>query len=269
MAAALAAARRADGGADMAAAAGVARPAHAASPAAPAGVRVGGTPPPARPRSPTTGGASGCGRRGGARAAAGVALADDRRELAEEVVGHLLGRALDQPRADLRQLAADVGLGVVAQDGVGAVLGQVDLGAALGEAGGAALALAGDPVALGRVEVVEGDLAGEGGADRADLGLHPRLELVVGELVQLLAAGDRRLEDLGVVQRLPDPLAGRRDAVLAGHVHAAGLPPCSLLRPPASRSPASGMRLAYTGARIAASRGTAACRLRRSARRAS
>ena len=61
----------------------------------------------------------------------GEALADDGAELAEEIVGHLLGRALDQPRADLGELAADIGLGAVAQDRIRTVLGEIDLRTAL------------------------------------------------------------------------------------------------------------------------------------------
>src|SRR4051794_34241631 len=194
-----------------------------------------------------------CGGRGQRRRLRRVLVRDDGRELAEEVVGHLPGRALDQPRADLGQLAADVSLGGVAQDRVGAILGQIHLGAALGETGSTALAFARDTVADGRIEIVQGDLAGERGTNRSDLGPDPRVQLMVRKLVQLLAAGNRRFEDLGVVQRLPDPLARRRDTVLAGHVHALELPRWFPGRTPAwARWPQAGV--AYTGPRAAARR---------------
>src|SRR5204862_7428839 len=88
-----------------------------------------------------------------------VALGGHQRdELAEEVIRHFACGAVNQPRADLRQLAADLRLDAVAQHGLAILLGERDLGAALGEAGDPALALAGDRVARGRVEVGEGDL---------------------------------------------------------------------------------------------------------------
>src|SRR5262245_39648656 len=55
-------------------------------------------------------------------------------KLGEELVGKLARRAIDEPLADLGELAADLGLDVVAQERA-AVLGlQLHGGAALGEA---------------------------------------------------------------------------------------------------------------------------------------
>src|SRR5262245_64665946 len=51
------------------------------------------------------------------RVALSMQLADLLVEVAEEVVGHLLGSRIHQARADLRQLAADVGLHVVLEAG--------------------------------------------------------------------------------------------------------------------------------------------------------
>ena len=121
-----------------------------------------------------------------------------RGEGGEELVRQLLGAAFDQAGADLRQLAADLGIGRVVQDGGRAAVDrfQPHLGAALGEAGGAALALAGDGVAVGRIDVAQRHLAAEAGLDRADLGDDARDELGVGGLVQLLAAGDAGLQDV-------------------------------------------------------------------------
>src|SRR3990172_5075218 len=63
-------------------------------------------------------------------------------ELLEELAGELLGGGVDQPPAELRELAADIGLGLVAQEGAGAVIRETDGGAPLGVAGDPALAFA-------------------------------------------------------------------------------------------------------------------------------
>src|SRR5262249_14260280 len=174
------------------------------------------------------GGRCGWGRSGSRRwSGAGCGAArDDLRELAEELVGHLLGGAFDQARADLRELAADGGGGGVGENGVGTGLVrlQAHVGAALREAGDAALALAGDLVAVGRIEIGERDLAGEAGLDRADPGRDLGGHLRVRELLDLLAAGDGLLQDLRIVERLPDGLARRRNPVFARQLHVVSLP---------------------------------------------
>ena len=116
------------------------------------------------------------GRAGGWRPADGVVAAAARLggEAGEELVGELLRRRIDQPRAELRELAADLRVDGVGQERVRAVLGEMHVGAALGEAGDAALAFAGDRVALGRIDVGERHRAVEGRLDRADLGRDAR-----------------------------------------------------------------------------------------------
>src|SRR5579862_6044478 len=90
-------------------------------------------------------------------------------EIAEEVVGDLFGGAVDQALAKLRELAADLRLDVVGQQRA-AVLGRkLHRGAALGEAGDAALALAGNLVAVRRVDVGQRDGAFEPRLHRPDL----------------------------------------------------------------------------------------------------
>ena len=66
--------------------------------------------------------------------------------------------------------------------------------------------------------------AGEAGLHRADAGGDFGRHLRVGELLDLLAAGDCLLQDLRIVERLPDRLARRRDLVFACQVHG-GLAP--------------------------------------------
>ena len=121
---------------------------------------------------------------------------EDRGEPVEEGVGHLLGGGVDQPRAELGDLAADLRFHVVGQQRVGPVIGQRNLGAALGEAGDAALALARDGVAVRRVDVGQLDTAGEARGDRPDLHRGGRLHLVVRGLLQAVAAGNAGLQHL-------------------------------------------------------------------------
>ena len=93
-------------------------------------------------------------------AAAGGAT---RPEPVEEHVRHLLAGGVDQAGAELGDLAADLGIDDVGQQGARAVIGRLHIGAALGEAGDAALALAGDTVGVGRIEVGQLNLAVEAG----------------------------------------------------------------------------------------------------------
>src|SRR5438105_13247301 len=90
-------------------------------------------------------------------------------EIGEELVGQFLGRAVDQALAELGELAADLGLDVIAQQGTAILFGERHGGAALGKAGDAALAFARDLVAIGWIEVAQIDLALEAGGDRPDL----------------------------------------------------------------------------------------------------
>src|ERR1700760_4222421 len=80
-------------------------------------------------------------------------------EIGKELVGQFLRRAVDQPLAELGQLAADLRLDIVAQKRAAVLVGQRHRGAALGQAGNPALALARDLVAVGRVEIAERHLA--------------------------------------------------------------------------------------------------------------
>src|SRR5262245_19188439 len=75
-------------------------------------------------------------------------------EAREELSCELARGRVDQPAAELRDLAADVRLDRVGEDrGVGAIRAECDVGAALGETGNAALALAADRVGVRRVEI--------------------------------------------------------------------------------------------------------------------
>ena len=74
-------------------------------------------------------------------------------EIGKKIVGHLFGGAVDQPLTKLCKLAADLRVDVICEQRA-AVLGrELDRGAALGEARDAAVALAGNLVAVRRIDI--------------------------------------------------------------------------------------------------------------------
>src|SRR5215831_13964721 len=143
-------------------------------------------------------------------------------EFLEELVRHLLGGAGDQPLAQLGELAADLRLDIVGEQGAAVLGGEHDLSTALGEARNAALAFARDLVAVGRIEIGEMDLALPLGLDGPDLGYRDRLEFRVRELVELLAARDADLQHVGVVELRPYRLARRVELDFSVHRHGHG-----------------------------------------------
>src|SRR5207302_10859434 len=148
-------------------------------------------------------------------------------EIREKVIGQFLGGAVDQTLAELRQLAADLRLDVVGEQRATVLLGELHDRAALGEAGHPALALAGDLVAVRRVEIAERDLALEARRHRADLHFRHRAKTAVVGLLQVLAAGDAGLQHLGIIELGPHGLARRRKLDFAVHCHGHGAPPGS------------------------------------------
>src|SRR5271167_1462959 len=74
-------------------------------------------------------------------------------EIGEKLIGQFLGRTVDQALSELGELAADLRLDIIAQEGAAILLGQRHRGAALGKARNAAFALAGNPVAVGWIEI--------------------------------------------------------------------------------------------------------------------
>ena len=82
--------------------------------------------------------------------------ADRCRKLLKEIVGHLLGGAVDEALAEvLRELAADLGFDLVAEARCppSSAVSFTHDRTALGETGHAAVALAGNPVSVRRIEV--------------------------------------------------------------------------------------------------------------------
>ena len=102
-------------------------------------------------------------RLAGSAAPDGAGLRRGGGEIGEKFVGHVLGDAVDEPRAELGDPAADVRLDVIAQQRAALGVGERHFGPALGEAGDAALAFARDRVPDERDEVGKLDLASEGG----------------------------------------------------------------------------------------------------------
>src|SRR5262245_13322255 len=152
------------------------------------------------------------------------------RELGEEIVGRLLGRTVDQALPELGELAADLRLHVIGEQRAAVLVGERHLGAALGEARDTALAFAGDAVAVGRIEIGEAHLALPARLDRPDLDGGDSLELVVGNLVELLAAGDAALEHLRVIELGPYHLAAGSELDLPIHGHGHRRSPSFALR---------------------------------------
>src|SRR5262249_24857036 len=122
------------------------------------------------------------------------------RELGEEVVGGLLGRTVDQALAELGELAAYLRLDVGRQAPAAVLVGERSLGAAFGKARCPTLPFTGNAVAVRRIEIGQPHLAFPARLDRPDLDGGDGLKLVVGNLVELLAAGNAALEHLGIVE---------------------------------------------------------------------
>src|SRR5258706_2623156 len=137
----------------------------------------------------------------------------------EEFSGELLRHAVDQARADLRELAADRGLGGVGEPGGFALGGQRNSRFALGEASDTALAFEREGVLARRIRVGHRHLALELGADRADFGRQHDVVFVVRCALDRFAARDAVLEHRRIVERLPGLGLRQRDQLLACHLH--------------------------------------------------
>jgi len=90
-------------------------------------------------------------------------------ELYEELVGELFSDPVDQSLPELGKFAADLRLDMIDQQRPSILRLKGDFGATLGEPGNPAVALPRDPVAVGRIEIGELDLALEPRLDGSDL----------------------------------------------------------------------------------------------------
>src|SRR5882672_1640818 len=120
--------------------------------------------------------------------------------LAEEFIGHHLGDPPEHALPDGRDEPADLYVRAVGDTGDAALLRERDERIGLDEAGPPA-SVGREAVRLRRLLVAEPNLALEGALHPADADLERRLVLVVAERFELLAAGDRLLEDGGVEER--------------------------------------------------------------------
>jgi hypothetical protein len=89
----------------------------------------------------------------------GAGGADRGSKFLEKIVGKLLCGAVDQALTKLRELAADLRLDRVDEQGAAVLRFELDGRAAGGEARDAAVALAADLVAVRRIEIGQRDLA--------------------------------------------------------------------------------------------------------------
>src|SRR5262249_23656034 len=121
----------------------------------------------------------------------------------------------------LRQLAANLGFYVVGEKRTPFIVRQADLRPALGETGYAAFALAGNTVAVRRIEIGKPDFALPARLYRADLDRRNGLELVVRNPVKLLAPRNAALEHFRIIELGPYhlPAGGQLDLPVHCHCH--------------------------------------------------
>jgi hypothetical protein len=84
---------------------------------------------------------------------------------------------------------------------------------------GTALPFTGNAIAVGRIEIGKPHLAFPARLDRSHFDRGDGLEFAVGNLVELLAAGDAALEYLGIIELGPDHVAAGSELDLPIHRH--------------------------------------------------
>src|SRR5262249_18338088 len=104
---------------------------------------------------------------------------DGRGKFLKEIIGNLLSVAIDQALAKLSELAADLRLDVVREQSATVLFSKRDRRPTLCKAGNAAVALAGDLIAVGWIEIGQMDLAFEPRLHGTDLGGGDRLKFGV------------------------------------------------------------------------------------------
>ena len=149
---------------------------------------------------------------------------DAPRSSAKKSSATLAADAVDQPRPDLRELAADLRLRGVVDAGALPFGRQRNLCLAVGKARGAALPFEAQRVRIRRSDVGEIDAAVEFRGDGADARGHHDAEFAVRDPLDDLAAGDAGLERVGIVERLPGLLDACGDDAAAFHFHGLTVP---------------------------------------------
>ena len=116
----------------------------------------------------------------------------------------------------MRQLAADIGIDLIAENRPRAVFTERNPGTALGKTGSAALTFAGNPIALRRIQFAKMHVPFEFCLYRTDLGADLCVELRVGYPFEGFASRYRLLQDVDIVEAAPDLVSGRFDTLLVG-----------------------------------------------------
>jgi hypothetical protein len=141
-------------------------------------------------------------------------------EFCEKIIRHFAGGAVDQPRANLGELAADRRIHVVFQNSrVGSVGLKLNQRAAFRESSRTPCALARDAIAVGRVQILQLNPAAELGAHRANLCPHTRFECILAVAFEFFAASDGFFQRFRIIQRVPNNGLWRWDARFALHIH--------------------------------------------------
>ena len=140
-------------------------------------------------------------------------------EAAEKIFSQRTCGTVDQALAQLGHLATDRGIDAVGQLAPAGLRRQADLRTALAKARRPTLAFEADAVAAGRHDVAEADMPLELGRHRTDAQRHADVVFIVGRGLDLVAAGNAQLEDLGVIQGLPGLLLCHAQGAGGLHLH--------------------------------------------------
>src|SRR6478735_9863041 len=147
----------------------------------------------------------------------------------ERLADHLVGRALDHPRADACERARQVDVRDPVHDGPAvAVIGQLHARVRVDGAAGR-LAVRLDDRAIGRFELRELHVDVEPGADEPDSDLGRGLEMRVVDDLDRLDTGAALTDLLGVDDERPDLVAGRLDRNGAFEMHGSSRVPGSVV----------------------------------------
>lgn len=142
------------------------------------------------------------------------------RQACKERLGERLCLGAGQGRAGQRQRTVPAGIDVEAQPRTAIpVRQQADHRAAGGEATGAVLRLAGQPAAVRRVAIADGDPACQPDLTGADAGTYRRVEPLVVAPGEPVATGDAVLQDSGIGEGRPDLFPRCVEVAFRGQLH--------------------------------------------------
>src|SRR5205823_15849 len=136
----------------------------------------------------------------------------------KELADQELRAGLEQPLANTRDHAADLGLPMVANDGLLPLFLQLDHAVSFDETR-PPVALDQQAIACWRLLVAYLDFTGVRALDRANAHAHGRVIGVFGDLAELLGRRQGGTQGVGVEQHSPDALARSGEGVRARYVH--------------------------------------------------